>query len=81
LARLGAAKLQRKGCDALFVNRVGVPGLGFGSSTNAGLMIFAEPAEAAPEVLDAGPPRPKLALAEWMLEQIAARWWPNGAGA
>lgn len=76
LRRLGEAKLERKGCDALFVNRVGVPGLGFGSPTNAGLMLFAEDAELS----DAGAPRPKLALAEWMLEQLAARWWPSGGG-
>jgi phosphopantothenoylcysteine decarboxylase / phosphopantothenate---cysteine ligase len=79
LRRLGALKLERKGCDALFVNRVGVPGLGFGSPTNAGLMLFAEGAEPF-DIVDAGPPRPKLALAEWMLDQLAARWWPSGAG-
>ncbi|PRQ07054.1 bifunctional phosphopantothenoylcysteine decarboxylase/phosphopantothenate--cysteine ligase CoaBC [Enhygromyxa salina] len=76
LRRLGRAKLERKGCDALFVNRVGVPGVGFGSPTNAGFMIFAEDAEA----VDAGPPQPKLALAEWMLAQLEARWWPSGGG-
>ncbi|PRP90558.1 Coenzyme A biosynthesis bifunctional protein CoaBC [Enhygromyxa salina] len=72
LRRLGAAKLERKGCDALFVNRVGVPGLGFGSSTNAGLLMFADA-----ETLDAGEPRPKQTLAHWLLDQLAARWWSD----
>jgi phosphopantothenoylcysteine decarboxylase/phosphopantothenate--cysteine ligase len=76
LLALGAEKLARKRCDALFVNRVGVPGLGFASSTNAGLLLIARAGQ-APECIDAGPPQPKLALAEWMLEQLRTRWWPE----
>ena len=68
------AKLARKRCDALFVNRVGVPGLGFASSTNAGMLLFAEDPHAP---LESGPPRGKPALAGWMLEQLAARLWPG----
>jgi phosphopantothenoylcysteine decarboxylase/phosphopantothenate--cysteine ligase len=80
LRRLGAEKLARKRCHALFVNRVGVPGLGFASSTNAGSLLFATAAPdlAGVEVVDAGEPRPKLELAEWMLDQLIARWWPKG---
>lgn len=81
LLELGADKLARKRCDALFVNRVGVPGLGFASSTNAGALLFADRLAKqdppAPEVVDAGAPQPKPALAVWMLEQLRARWWPE----
>ncbi|MFO7561282.1 MAG: bifunctional phosphopantothenoylcysteine decarboxylase/phosphopantothenate--cysteine ligase CoaBC [Enhygromyxa sp.] len=71
LRRLGAEKLARKGCDALFVNRVGVPGLGFASSTNAGLLLVAR--ESGELVLDSGPPQSKAALADWLLDELAAR--------
>lgn len=74
LVRLGRAKLTRKGCDALFVNRVGVPGLGFQSSTNAGLLLFAD---APDQVLESGPPVAKLTLASWLLDGLAARLWDS----
>ena len=74
LVGMGEAKLARKGCDALFVNRVGVAGTGFGSPTNAGALIFAAGTEGEGAVVDAGPPRAKLALAEWMLDELGARW-------
>lgn len=77
LRRLGAEKLARKGCHALFVNRVGVPGLGFASSTNAGLLLFAD--EPDIEVVDAGTPQRKHELAGWILDQLRTRWWPEGA--
>ena len=77
LHELGEAKLARKGCDALFVNRVGVPGLGFSSSTNAGLMLIAD--EGGAQTHDAGAPRPKSELAEWMLELLGQRWWGQPA--
>ncbi len=78
LLRLGAEKLARKRCHALFVNRVGVPGLGFASSTNAGALLFAgDPVE----VVDAGAPQLKLDLAAWILERVRDRWWPEGARA
>lgn len=73
LRRLGAQKLARKGCHALFVNRVGVPGLGFASSTNAGSLLFAGPEV---DVVDAGK-APKRELAGWILDQLRARWWPE----
>lgn len=75
LRRLGAAKLARKRCDALFVNRVGVPGLGFGSSTNAGLLLFADEPEHAHS---SGDPRPKSELAGWLLAELAERFGPTG---
>jgi phosphopantothenoylcysteine decarboxylase/phosphopantothenate--cysteine ligase len=71
LRRLGAEKLARKRCDALFVNRVGVPGLGFASPTNAGFLLFPERA------LDSGEPQAKEALADWLLDQLATQWWPT----
>lgn len=69
LVELGRAKLERKGCDALFVNRVGVPGLGFGSDTNAGHLLFASPSGSGP--IASGEPTPKPALAGWMLDRLA----------
>ncbi|NVB41651.1 bifunctional phosphopantothenoylcysteine decarboxylase/phosphopantothenate--cysteine ligase CoaBC [Pseudenhygromyxa sp. WMMC2535] len=81
LRELGRAKLARKGCDALFVNRVGIPGGGFASPTNAGLLIFSDgpgaggPGAGGPGELDSGPSRPKAELAAWMLDGLAARWW------
>jgi phosphopantothenoylcysteine decarboxylase/phosphopantothenate--cysteine ligase len=67
LRRLGQAKLARKRCDALFVNRVGVPGLGFGSPTNAGLLLFADQPD---EARSSGEPRAKSALAAWLLDAM-----------
>jgi phosphopantothenoylcysteine decarboxylase / phosphopantothenate---cysteine ligase len=83
LRRLGAAKLDRKGCDALFVNRVGVPGLGFGSPTNAGLLLFSDdPRQPPRQPRDSGPPRAKAELAAWLLDELGARLWPSSeAGA
>lgn len=79
LVRLGRAKLARKGCDALFVNRVGVPGHGFASETNAGLLLVAGEDDDAggPAIIDAGEPRPKPTLAAWMLDALDQRWWPT----
>lgn len=71
LQRLGAAKLARKRCDALFVNRVGVPGLGFASPTNAGLLLFAE----QPGARSSGQPQAKSALAGWLLDELAGEFW------
>lgn len=65
LRETGRAKLRKKNCDALFVNRVGVPGVGFGSDTNTGLLLRGD------DELDAGPPRPKRVLAGWLLDQLA----------
>jgi phosphopantothenoylcysteine decarboxylase / phosphopantothenate---cysteine ligase len=72
LRRLGADKLARKRCDALFVNRVGVPGLGFASPTNAGLLLLADEPE---HVRESGEPQAKLELAGWLLDELHARWW------
>ena len=84
LVRLGLAKLVAKGADAIFVNRVGVPGLGFGSDTNAGaLIVRAAAADLAPprttrdvevSVLPSGPPVAKAALAEWILVELGRAW-------
>lgn len=70
LVALGEAKRARKGCDALFVNRVGVPNTGFGTPTNAGVLIFA-----GGEHRPSGPPRDKGELAGWMLDALAGAWW------
>jgi phosphopantothenoylcysteine decarboxylase/phosphopantothenate--cysteine ligase len=63
----GAAKLRRKGVHALFVNRVGVPDTGFGSPTNAGILLRAR--GDGIEALDSGAPRPKAELAAWLLDR------------
>jgi len=63
----GAAKLRRKGVHALFVNRVGVPDTGFGSATNAGILLRSR-ADGI-EAIDSGAPRPKRELAAWLLDR------------
>ncbi|MEZ4381556.1 MAG: bifunctional phosphopantothenoylcysteine decarboxylase/phosphopantothenate--cysteine ligase CoaBC [Nannocystaceae bacterium] len=76
LVRLGEAKLAAKGADAIFVNRVGVPGLGFASSTNAGALIMAKPASpTGPRVFPSGPPIAKPALARWILDRLGEQLW------
>lgn len=65
LLEAGTAKRRRKRCDAIFVNRVGVPGVGFSSDTNTGLLVMGDE-----RVVDAGPPRLKRALAGWMLDEL-----------
>jgi len=67
LVHAGRAKLAKKGAHSLFVNRVGVAGVGFGSETNTGVLLRGE------EVLDAGPARPKRELAGWLLDQLAGQ--------
>lgn len=67
LVEAGRAKLQKKGCHAIFVNRVGVAGTGFSSDTNAGVFVH-DDAE-----LPSGPSRPKLELADWILDRVAER--------
>ncbi len=79
LVRLGEEKLRSKGVDAIFVNRVGVPGLGFASSTNAGTLILDDAlAGKGPRLLPSGPPIAKLDLAKWLLGQLRMRLWPRG---
>jgi len=73
LLRLGRNKLVSKGVDALFVNRVGVPGLGFASPTNAGYLLIRDAAGGDPIVIPSGPPIAKDRLARWLLEQLAPR--------
>ncbi len=68
LMRAGRAKLERKGCDAIFVNQVGVPGVGFGSDTNTGVLLHRD---GPPQ--DAGPPVAKALLAGWLLDRMAER--------
>ena len=78
LVRLGEKKLRSKGVDAIFVNRVGVPGLGFASATNAGTLIFADAfAGGGPRVIGSGPPIAKRMLAKWLLGQLRERLWPQ----
>lgn len=70
------AKLAAKGVQALFVNRVGVPGTGFASATNAGTLLFADGRAPA----HSGAAVPKHELAAWLLDRLAERWL-RGAGA
>jgi len=71
LLRLGAAKLASKRVDAIFVNRVGVPGLGFASPTNAGYLLLRAPGDGPATVVPSGPPAPKEQLAAWLLTRLA----------
>lgn len=68
LVEAGLHKLESKRCHAIFVNRVGVPGHGFESSTNAGVLVVANPTGV--EVHESGAPMPKPALAGWLLDRI-----------
>jgi len=72
LVQAGRDKLARKGCHAIFVNRVGVPGVGFGSDTNTGLLIHQRMQGQDERVEDAGEPRSKEALAGWLLDRLHA---------
>lgn len=76
LLRSGRSKLQAKRVDALFVNRVGVPGLGFASPTNAGWLLTRHPGGDISES-PSGPPVAKLELASWLLSRLAAALWPG----
>ena len=76
LQRLGARKMAAKGVDALFVNRVGVPGVGFESDTNAGWLMFAaEGPSSTASTMDAfeAPSQSKSSLAGWILDHLIAR--------
>ena len=42
LRSLAREKLARKNCDALFANDVSLPGAGFATGTNQGLLVFAD---------------------------------------
>jgi phosphopantothenoylcysteine decarboxylase/phosphopantothenate--cysteine ligase len=66
VAENGRAKLAAKGCDLLVVNQVG-PGLAFGTSDNAALVLAADGAVA--EV----PRGPKEVLADVVWDMILAR--------
>lgn len=72
LVALGQAKMARKQVDALFVNRVGVAGTGFASSTNAGHLLVAGEKM---QVHSSGPPQAKQSLAAWMLRTLAPHLW------
>jgi phosphopantothenoylcysteine decarboxylase/phosphopantothenate--cysteine ligase len=63
-------KLQRKGAHAVFVNRVGAPGTGFGSPTNAGLLVVDGDGK-PPLTVSSGPPVSKSRLSLWLLDQVA----------
>ena len=74
-------KLERKGTDAIFVNRVGTTTTGMGSATNAGTLIFATPGSlgatpsAGKDVVSSGPPVAKRVLARWILDNLHAHWF------
>ncbi len=69
LLDLGRDKLKRKGANALFVNRVGVPETGFGGETNAGYLLTRQTDDSV-EDLSSGPPVAKLELAHWILRAL-----------
>ena len=70
LLQLGRDKLARKGCDGLFVNRVGVPGVGFASPTNQGFLLFP-----GGTVVDLQQARDKSVLATAIVEALAQAGW------
>lgn len=67
LVAAGRKKLAAKRCNAIFVNQVGVPGVGFSSPTNTGVLLRAQ----SEGVHNPGPPMPKPELAHWLLSQLA----------
>jgi phosphopantothenoylcysteine decarboxylase / phosphopantothenate---cysteine ligase len=71
LAERAAAKLVRKGCEAIIANDVSQPGIGFGADDNAVTVVFADGTEV--EL----PRAPKTAIADrlWTLfvPRLAAR--------
>jgi phosphopantothenoylcysteine decarboxylase/phosphopantothenate--cysteine ligase len=66
LAENGRAKLAAKGCDLLVVNQVG-PGLAFGTTDNAALVLAADGS------VTQVPRGPKTALADVIWDLVAAR--------
>lgn len=70
LVALAQAKMARKGCDAIFVNRVGVARSGFGVETNAGYLLQKQGGTA----MAFGEERalPKLELAHRILDALVA---------
>jgi phosphopantothenoylcysteine decarboxylase / phosphopantothenate---cysteine ligase len=66
LAEHGRAKLAAKGCDLLVVNQVG-PGLAFGTTDNAALVLGADGS------VTQVPRGPKTALADVIWDLVAAR--------
>lgn len=77
LVALGSDKMRRKGCRALFVNRVGVSQTGFGPGNNAGYLLFPSDLSAGrpadPEVVGIfeDDPQPKIAVAHEILHRLA----------
>jgi phosphopantothenoylcysteine decarboxylase / phosphopantothenate---cysteine ligase len=69
LVAAGREKLAAKGCDAIFVNRVGAAGTGFASATNAGVLLAKGDGELRIE--RSGPPVEKRQLAAWLLDELA----------
>ena len=61
-------KVERKGADAIFVNRVGVEDTGFGTPTNAGWWTSGRGEAFAAQ--PSGAPRPKAELARWLLDRV-----------
>lgn len=76
LLRAGSEKRRAKGAQSLFVNRVGVADTGFGTDTNAGLLLVGDD-----DVRDSGAPRPKTDLAAWILDGVEASWFVRHPGA
>lgn len=68
IIELARSKMQRKGCDAIFVNRVGAPGAGFGSPVNSGCLLRRSGVE--PCALGRDQAMPKLALAHAILDEL-----------
>ncbi len=72
LVDAGTRKLAAKGAHAMFVNPVGRSDTGFGTPTNAGILLVREPGGTI-SAIDSGVPIAKSTLAHWLLDQLVER--------
>lgn len=64
------AKLVNKGCDAIFVNQVGVAGSGFGPGTNGGYLVKSSKTKSEVQAIAQDKPVEKTELAHRILDAL-----------